>query len=199
MGNTVCEEIYRLVPTNVQELQVLQIYSYLYLRMDFTARRLVLSEMVTYMQMCPYGPLHILHTYVRIQYCEILYTPQIQTCNNDFRSATSFSHQQTNQTNGTCPTHQNPVTKPNACSLTGMHPNTQRLQERSFIIRDMIRQPLREIHVHKHRCEESIQHNVLIHTTYNVRICICSTVDLEIFVVKIFSWAALTTKIKNTK
>ena len=28
-------------------VQVLQIYSYLYLRMDFTARRLVLSEMVT--------------------------------------------------------------------------------------------------------------------------------------------------------
>ena len=44
----VCEEIYRLVHTNVQELQILQIYSYLYLRMDFTARRLVLSEMITY-------------------------------------------------------------------------------------------------------------------------------------------------------
>ena len=28
---------------------------------------------------------------------------------------------------------------------------------------------------------------------------ICTTVDLEIFVVKIFSWATLTTKIKNTK
>ena len=30
-------------------------------------------------------------------------------------------------------------------------------------------------------------------------ICIGYTVDLEIFVVKIFSWLAQTTKIKNTK
>ena len=52
-------------------------------------------------------------------------------------------------------------------------------------------------HVHVHAC-------VLYCTCmYTVHTCTCTnsrhTVDLEIFVVKIFSWLAQATKIKNTK
>ncbi len=41
----------------------------------------------------------------------------------------------------TCSTHEDLAAQPDACTLAGMHPHTQRLQQSTFIKRHVIGQP----------------------------------------------------------